>query len=72
MAADDGPRHHSRSIRIVEDLGTVRLVDLDPLRVDAWLARVIDVIDTPGQSTVVHLDVVGVPDALIDELHPPA
>ncbi len=31
--------HRSRAARIIEDLGTVRLVDLDPLRVDSWLAQ---------------------------------
>jgi integrase len=31
--------HRSRAARIVEDIGTVRLVDIDPLRVDAWLAQ---------------------------------
>jgi integrase len=31
--------HRSRAARIVEDIGTVRLVDLDPLRVDGWLAH---------------------------------
>lgn len=31
--------HRSRVRFITEDLGTVRLVDLDPLRVDAWLAQ---------------------------------
>ena len=31
--------HRSRATRIVEDLGGVRLVDLDPLRVDAWLGQ---------------------------------
>jgi len=31
--------HRSRVRFITEDLGTVRLVDLDPLRIDAWLAQ---------------------------------
>ena len=31
--------HRSRVRSITEDLGTVRLLDLDPLRVDAWLAQ---------------------------------
>jgi hypothetical protein len=31
--------HRSRAARIVGDIGTVRLVDLDPLRVDAWLVQ---------------------------------
>ncbi len=31
--------HRSRAARIVEDIGTIRLVDLDPLWVDAWLAQ---------------------------------
>jgi len=29
----------SRSARITDDLGTVRLLDLDPLRVDAWIRQ---------------------------------
>ena len=36
--------------------------------VEPFLARVVDVIARPGLRTVVHLDVVGDPDALIDEL----
>ena len=31
--------HRSRSVFIIEDLGGVRLLDLDPLRIDAWLAQ---------------------------------
>ena len=31
--------HRSRVRFITEDLGTIRLVDLDPLRIDAWLAQ---------------------------------
>jgi hypothetical protein len=31
--------YRSRAARIVEDIGTVRLVDLDPLLVDAWLVQ---------------------------------
>ena len=31
--------HRSRAARITDDLGTVRLVDLDPLRVDAWIRQ---------------------------------
>jgi len=31
--------HRSRAALIAADLGTVRLLDLDPLRIDAWLAQ---------------------------------
>ncbi len=31
--------HRSRANLIAKDLGTVRLVDLDPFRIDAWLAK---------------------------------
>ena len=31
--------HRSRAALIVADLGPVRLLDLDPLRIDAWLAQ---------------------------------
>ncbi len=36
--------------------------------VEPFLTRVVDVIARPGRSTIVHLDVVGVPEALIEEL----
>lgn len=36
--------------------------------VEPFLARVIDVVDGPNGRSVVHLDVVGVPDQAIDEL----
>jgi hypothetical protein len=36
--------------------------------VEPFLARVVDVIDGPGGSSIVHLDVVGVPEDAIDEL----
>ncbi len=36
--------------------------------VEPFLARVIDVIDGPGGDSIVHLDVLGVPDQTIDEL----
>lgn len=31
--------HRSRASLIAADLGTVRLIDLDPFRIDAWLAK---------------------------------
>lgn len=36
--------------------------------VEPFLARVVDVIDRPGGDSIVHLDVLGVPDQTIDEL----
>ncbi len=36
--------------------------------VEPFLARVVDIIDGPGGASIVHLDVVGVPDDAIDEL----
>lgn len=36
--------------------------------VEPFLARVVDVIDGPNGRSIVHLDVVGVPDQAIDEL----
>jgi len=35
---------------------------------EPFLARVVDIVDGPGGRSVVHLDVVGVPDQAIDEL----
>ncbi len=35
---------------------------------EPFLARVVDVSDGPGGRSVVHLDVIGVPEQLIDEL----
>lgn len=35
---------------------------------DPFLARVIDIVDGNSGRRIVHLDVVGVPDQLIDEL----
>ena len=35
---------------------------------EPFLARVIDVVDAPGGDSIVHLDVLGVPDQTIDEL----
>jgi hypothetical protein len=37
-------------------------------RVEPFLARVVDIIEGPGGSSIVHLDVVGVPEDAIDEL----
>src|SRR5688572_1405274 len=31
--------HKHRSASVARDLGSVRLTDLDPMRVDAWVAR---------------------------------
>jgi site-specific recombinase XerC len=39
VATDTERDHRSRAARMVENIGTVRLVDLDPLRVDAWLPQ---------------------------------
>jgi len=36
--------------------------------VEPFLARVVDIVDGPGDESIVHLDVVGVPDQAIDEL----
>lgn len=38
----------------------------DPL--EPFLARVVDVVDGPNGDSIVHLDVVGVPEQAIDEL----
>ncbi len=35
---------------------------------EPFLARVVDVVDGPGGDSIVHLDVLGVPDQTIDEL----
>lgn len=37
--------------------------------VEPFLARVVDIVDGPGGRAIVHLDVLGVPDDAIDELH---
>ncbi len=42
------------------------IVSGDP--VEPFLARVVDVVDGPGGDSIVHLDVLGVPDETIDEL----
>lgn len=36
--------------------------------VEPFLARVLDVVDSPNDESVVHLDVLGIPDQTIDEL----
>jgi hypothetical protein len=36
--------------------------------VEPFLARVVDVVDGPAGDSIVHLDVLGVPDRTIDEL----
>jgi hypothetical protein len=36
--------------------------------VEPFLARVVDIIEGPGGTSIVHLDVVGVPEDAIDEL----
>lgn len=36
--------------------------------VEPFLARVVDIVDGPGERQIVHLDVVGVPDEAIEEL----
>ncbi len=36
--------------------------------VEPLLARVVEIIDGPGGDSIVHLDVLGVPDQTIDEL----
>ncbi|HEU5085128.1 MAG TPA: hypothetical protein VFU14_17435 [Acidimicrobiales bacterium] len=35
---------------------------------EPFLARVVDIVEGPGGRSIVHLDVVGVPDQAIDEL----
>lgn len=35
---------------------------------EPFLARVVDIVDGPGGRAIVHLDVLGVPDQLLDEL----
>lgn len=35
---------------------------------EPFLARVVDVVDGPNGDSIVHLDVLGVPDQTIDEL----
>ena len=35
---------------------------------EPFLARVVDVVDGPDGASIVHLDVLGVPDQTIDEL----
>ena len=36
--------------------------------VEPFLARVVDIVEGPGDDSIVHLDVLGVPDQTIDEL----
>lgn len=36
--------------------------------VEPFLARVVDLVKSPNGRTIVHLDVVGIPDQAIDEL----
>lgn len=36
--------------------------------VEPFLARVVDIVDGPGGTSVVHLDVLGVPEEMVDEL----
>lgn len=36
--------------------------------VEPFLARVVDIVDGPGGRSIVHLDVLGIPDQAIDEL----
>ena len=36
--------------------------------VEPFLARVVDIVDGPGDDSIVHLDVLGVPDQAIEEL----
>lgn len=38
----------------------------DPI--EPFLARVVDIVDGPQGTSVVHLDVLGVPEAMVDEL----
>ena len=35
---------------------------------EPFLARVVDIIEGPGENSVVHLDVLGIPDQAIEEL----
>ena len=35
---------------------------------EPFLARVVEIVDGPGDRSIVHLEVVGVPDQAIDEL----
>jgi hypothetical protein len=35
---------------------------------EPFLARVVDIVAGPGDRSIVHLDVVGIPDQAIDEL----
>lgn len=35
---------------------------------EPFLARVVDVVDAPGGDSIVHLDVLGLPEQTIDEL----
>lgn len=35
---------------------------------EPFLARVVDIVDGPGEDSVVHLDVLGIPDQTIEEL----
>ncbi len=35
---------------------------------EPFLARVVEILDGPGGDSIVHLDVIGVPDQAIDEL----
>jgi hypothetical protein len=44
----------------------VLIVAGDP--VEPFLARVIDIVDGPDGRSIVHLDVLGIPDQAIDEL----
>lgn len=36
--------------------------------VEPFLARVVDIVDGPNGRSIVHLDVLGIPDQAIDEL----
>ena len=36
--------------------------------VEPFLARVVDIVEGPGDDSIVHLDVLGVPDQTIEEL----
>lgn len=36
--------------------------------VEPFLARVVDIVDGPKGTSIVHLDVLGVPEQMIDEL----
>jgi len=44
----------------------VLIVAGDP--VEPFLARVVDIVDGPDGRSIVHLDVLGIPDQAIDEL----